>query len=255
MTKYSLSYDVNISLEDFTEEYKFFKLKEKFYKQSIFGFNQNDIDKNVNISVNEFDSEAPTEYLSSDSAPEIVVKELVKDFLKPVLHSSYHKYVKDLKSYYDELIKYNVDVILNAKENQIIKVNTLISRVKEAKYLAGIKKDVLVYLNFLILDIDDIYDVNRLKDPAENKISLNLNFKELAQFLLVLNSEGFFNKELNNPELARIASIHFKFSISGNYKDFDTNKMRKELSRASNHSESPKLLSVFKNYRKIMKGK
>jgi hypothetical protein len=250
MAKYGLEYYKAVNFHDFTTPQKFERVKEHFYKQNIFGFDKNDIKDNAKITINEFNSDKNSEPPFQDSAPETVEKEFHNDYLIPSLKRIEIKYAGTIFQDYNENINHTDRAIINFKERHLERLDEEERLVRENNILGGAKRPLLDAIQRLKSATESYYKLYHTLNPEDNKIKINLNKKELAQFLVVLKKDGVFGQELTNANLAEIGAIHFMYRSGGTYNIIEKRSMEKEIGRATSTTFSDRLEQILKNYKK-----
>ena len=253
-------YGLRIPKVDFTifqEHYTFRELKRKFYIQNAQGFLEEDIDKETNIFIDEFDLNDASEPHFFDTPPERVEKELLNDFLMPVLYITESNYGLTVQNEYEHIIESSETVLIRLKEKHLDFLSDVEKRIKDSKHLTGgFKAPLLKSLKSLQLFVDKHIDLTHTKSPSENKISMNLNKKDIISLLLYLNEKKLFSEEkLVQDEIAEILSIHFKYKVGkGAHKIMDKRSASKEVSRVLNSAnESDELPKRFSDYKVVFK--
>lgn len=230
---------------------------EAFYRQNTLGFDYKDISNQKKITILEFNLDDVPEHPFVDTPPENVEKELLKDYLLPLIDITQDRLIKEINTQYSEKQDYGDSAILNLKERYQDKVNELIIMAKEVMHLTpGLKKPMLDSLNQVLDYIEKNVSTNFAEDFSEHKIKFRLNAKEVYHLMVFLNEKNFFNKKLEPSELAKLIEMHFQFHVSGN----DYSNFRNAEQQLSNSIHSPRhnglsttLSEILKDYRDVMK--
>lgn len=241
--KHSLFFP-KVELDAFSNSFEYRRLQECFYKQNSQGYLDSDIDKQIKIQVNEFDSP------DRNNPPVEVEKEVLKDFLIPVLQLTELKYARRIQDEYYTNLKYGDTTIIKLKEKHLKYLKNAEIGIKESKYLVGgLKKPVLDTIQRLKNFTDEHMDLMHLKNSQHHKIDLEFGKKDSLLLLIYLNEKGIFKRKLENNELAEMASIHFKYKVGKNSSSAMTYRSAsKEISRALNSTHSYELPRKFNDY-------
>ena len=247
----------NVKYDDFLSYHNFRELKRPFYKANIVGFLEKDIDQERAICVREFDADEIPIPPFEDTAPEEVEKELLKDYLLPLLWRTEDNFLKETMKQYEVRAEINDSSILNFKERNLEYIEMLTSKTIEVKHLtAGLKKPILESLGRCLKFIDENIRTNFAEDYRQNKLKMRLNLKEICHLMLYLNEKGLFDQKYSKSQLAKHIEGHFESQV-GTKDEFKTivtaiNSLSNSINRDTHHSYSPKLKDILVDYQKIM---
>lgn len=255
-SKHGMKFPI-VSFQSLVSSDTYNKILEVFYEQNIYGFDFNDITEKRNITILEFDFDDIPEPPFLDTRPKEVEKELLKDYLIPLVGIITSRMIDNIIIQYSNKQDYGDSAILNLKERLQDEINQLIIMFKEARHLtSGLKKPVLDSLNQVLDYIKKNVNTNFADDFSLHKIKFKMRAKEVYHLMVFLNEKGFFYEKLEASELAKLVEMHFQFQVSGNdYSNFKNaeQSLSNSVNSAIHNSLSDRLNSILKDYPAVIK--
>ncbi|WP_405330776.1 hypothetical protein [Leeuwenhoekiella sp. LLG6367-2.1] len=211
--KYFIAFP-NTIFNDFIVPERFRELKRRFYKSNMLGFLEKDIDEEGSIYVNEFDLDAIPKPPFLDTPPEEVKKDLLEDYLIPLLKRTEHHYINSVKHEYSMVVNTNDSAIINLKEQKIDELNYLLIETKRIKHLtSGLKKPLITSLDLVLDNVHKIIRTSFSEDFGENKIKLKLSQRAICHLMLYFNEQDILERKFSQTELANLIEMHFQSQV------------------------------------------
>lgn len=255
MHKFYVSFP-NVGFKDFLELHTYRSLKRPFYEANMMDFLELDIDEEGSISVFEFDLEAIPEPPFEDTPPEEVKKDLIEDYLIPLIERTKIKMQEQIILDYQKVQNFGDTAILNLKESALEDVNVLLIKAREVKHLPPkVKQKLLVSIKANLEFIDNNINTNFVLD-SESKIKLRLGVKDICHLMLFFNEHELFDKKLTKTEIANTIEQHFQCQVGSKneYKIITnaSNSLSNSINSASHASVNPKLDKILVDLKKVL---
>ncbi|UWX54903.1 hypothetical protein NYZ99_19545 [Maribacter litopenaei] len=183
-------------------------------------------------------------------------KELVDDFLLPLIEKTKLRVQREILSKYQNIQNLGDTAILNLKESELEAINLSLIKAKGVKHLPPkVKPNLLESLRECLEFIDQNVNTNFVFD-SESKIKLRLGIKDICHLMLFFNEHGIFDKKLSKKEIANIIEQHFQSQV-GSKNEFKvitsaTNSLSNSLNSTAHHSLNPKLEKILVDFKKIL---